>query len=131
MKKLINILVTCLLVTSAFGQKATITGTVMSLENGTLEPQPFATVMVKGSHWGASADMEGNFRFQLEPGTYALVVSHVGYMGQERTVELVAQESVSLHFELRAEGIEMQPLETKQGPPGNGKRLDDGDPRGR
>jgi len=111
MKKLLNILLTFLTATLAHGQNATITGTVTARENGAVEPQPFANVVIKGSTTGASTDLDGNFRFQVAPGTHTVVVSLVGYVNQERTVTLGAGQSIALDFELKGEGIEMQTFE--------------------
>lgn len=111
MQKLIHFLVTFLLATTVLGQKATITGTVRAKENGTSEPQPFTNVVIKGSTTGASTDLDGNYRFQVEPGTHTVVVSLVGYVNQERTVTLAAGETATIDFELKGEGIEMQTFE--------------------
>ncbi len=111
MKKLLNVLLTFLTATVAFGQNATITGTVSALENGRVEPQPFANVVVKGSTTGASTDLDGHYRFQVTPGTHTVVVSLVGYVNQERTVTLAAGESIAIDFTLKGEGIEMQTFE--------------------
>lgn len=114
MQKLINLLLTFLLATAAFGQKATITGTVTAKENGTVEPQPFANVVIKGSSTGASTDLDGNYRFLVEPGSHTVVVSLVGYVNQERTVTLEAGGSVIVNFELAGEGVEMKVLEVSK-----------------
>lgn len=111
MKKLLNVLLTFLSATLALGQNATITGTVSALENGKVEPQPFANVLLKGSTTGASTDLDGNYRFQVAPGMHTVVVSLVGYVNQERSVTLGPGESITLNFELKGEGIEMETFE--------------------
>ena len=69
------------LLISFFGlaQQGTIIGTVTALENGKVEPQPFANVVIKGTTTGASTDLDGRYLFKVEPGTYVVVTSMVGY----------------------------------------------------
>ncbi|MBL8003282.1 MAG: TonB-dependent receptor [Flavobacteriales bacterium] len=111
MKKLLNVLLISLTTLMAHGQNATITGTVTALENGKAEPQPFTNVVIKGSTTGASTDLDGQYRFQVAPGTHTVVVSLVGYVNQERTVTLAPGESITLDFALKGEGIEMRTFE--------------------
>lgn len=47
---------------------------------------PFANVVVKGTNAGASTNMDGSFEIRgLEPGTYTIVVSLVGYETRQIT----------------------------------------------
>lgn len=66
----------------AFGQTRTITGQVTD-ENGA--PIPFATVLIKGSKKGASADQNGNFSIAAKTGD-VLVFSSQGRAVKENTV---------------------------------------------
>ena len=66
----------------SFAQERTISGTVT--DNSGL-PLPGATVLVKGTTSGASADFDGNFSIQANQGD-ALVFSYVGYATQEVVV---------------------------------------------
>lgn len=106
MQKLINLLVTFLLATAAFGQKATITGSVFAMVNGTMEPQPFATVVIKDSNTGTTTDMDGNYRFTTEPGSYTLIVSLIGFEEQQRSVSTGAGGAVVESFKLQGEVLD-------------------------
>lgn len=66
----------------AFGQTRTITGQVTD-ENGA--PLPFASVLVKGTKRGASADQTGNFSIQAQTGD-VLVFSSQGRTNREVAV---------------------------------------------
>jgi len=66
----------------AFGQNRTITGTVAN-EKG--EPVPNASVTIKGSRTGVSADNNGQFRILAKTGDI-LVASSSGMESQEATV---------------------------------------------
>jgi len=70
---------TLFLTTIMFGQnKGTITGTVYDKEadNASL---PFANVFIKGTTIGTTTDIEGNYSFKVDSGTYTLVFSFIGY----------------------------------------------------
>jgi outer membrane receptor protein involved in Fe transport len=66
------------------------------------EPLPFANVLIKGSTKGATTDMEGLYSIQnLEPGTYTLVFSFVGYETLEiPNVQVVAGKVTEINTEL-------------------------------
>jgi len=62
-----------------------IHGTVFT-SNGDL--LPYASITVKGSSQGASANDKGRFSFYLPPGNYTLVCQHIGYTAVEKKIEL-------------------------------------------
>lgn len=62
------------------------------VEAGRGEPLPGANVTIRGTSTGTSTDLEGRYRIDdVEPGTYALVVSFVGF--QQKTITGVEVES--------------------------------------
>lgn len=69
-------------------QSYTITGTVFDDEADT--PLPGASVQIVNTTAGASTDTDGAFTIQatLEPGTYTLRYTFVGYQRVEQTIEL-------------------------------------------
>ena len=89
-----NILVatTLFLAQWCFAQTGTISGKIMDGEfNDVL---PFANVLVKGTTVGATSDFEGAYTLDMEPGTYTLTFSFLGYTTQEITGVIV--EALSL-----------------------------------
>jgi TonB-linked SusC/RagA family outer membrane protein len=76
----------------AYGQARTVSGTVRD-EKG--NPIPFATVTVKGTKSGTSADANGNFSIKVQGGN-ALVVSSTGFQSREISVQGQNNVSVSL-----------------------------------
>jgi hypothetical protein len=60
---------------NAFSQS--ISGVVMDGEFN--EPLPFANVLVKGTKIGSTTDIDGKFQIKVEPGTYTVVFSFIGY----------------------------------------------------
>jgi len=69
-----------------------IYGTVFS-EHGDL--LPYASITVKGSSIGASANNKANFSFSLSPGTYTLVCQHIGYTATEKKVTVTTDTEVT------------------------------------
>ena len=59
------------------GQNGIIRGTIIDDENA--EPLFAANAGIKGTSIGASADFDGNFELNADPGTYTLTVSFIGY----------------------------------------------------
>lgn len=82
-----------------FAQDGTITGTVTDGE--TDEPLPGATVQIASIGVGAATDGDGEYTINVEPGTYTLSVTFVGYSPAEREVEVTAGETVTADFTLQ------------------------------
>ncbi|WP_343488069.1 TonB-dependent receptor [Allomuricauda sp. d1] len=70
-------------------QKGALIGTVNDAEfNDVL---PFANIMVKGTTTGTTSDFDGKYVLELDPGTYTIVYSYLGYETKEIT-EVVVKE---------------------------------------
>ncbi len=97
MKRLFTL--TALLCSSllVFGQQGTITGTVKD-EGG--DALIGATVLVKESAQGVNTDIDGNYMLKVDPGSYTVVVSYVGYRDMSKDVTVGANETVNLNFDL-------------------------------
>lgn len=65
-----------LMTTAAFAQNLTVTGTITDASDGS--PIPFASVHVKGTMVGASADVDGVYAIDAKSDA-TLVFSSVGY----------------------------------------------------
>src|SRR5262245_45713464 len=102
---------TLLIASLVQAQKGTITGTVTTIENGRSEPQPFANVVIKGTTTGASTDLDGKYFFKVEPGTYTVVTTMVGYPAVEKAVRVLADQTVTVDLELKGEAQEMKAVE--------------------
>ena len=61
-------------------QDLTVTGTVTDSSSG--EPVPFASIQIKGTLSGGSADTDGNYSILVEEGA-VLVFSSIGYTDRE------------------------------------------------
>lgn len=88
-----------------------ISGTVKS-EKG--EPLPFSSITVKGTKAGTSANNQGAYFLQLEPGTYTLICRHVGFERLEKTITVIA-ENTELHFVLKEQTVRLSEVVIKSG----------------
>ncbi|MGK6351057.1 TonB-dependent receptor domain-containing protein [Parapedobacter sp. DT-150] len=85
-----------------FAQQGQLVGTVS--EGGTGEKLSSVTVAVKNSSIGARTDFEGDYALELNPGTYTLVYSFIGYQTQEiEAVEIKAGEATHLDIVLESQ----------------------------
>ncbi|MES3630216.1 MAG: SusC/RagA family TonB-linked outer membrane protein [Longimonas sp.] len=84
-----------------FAQDGTITGTVTDGE--TEEPLPGSTVQISEIGAGVATNMEGEYELNVPAGTYTVRVSFVGYIPEEREVEVVAGETVTADFTLTSD----------------------------
>jgi TonB-linked SusC/RagA family outer membrane protein len=98
MRKLVSLLAMLLLFAAVtFAQTRSISGRVLDASG---KPAPFATVTIKGSNAGTSADAQGNFKINAKKGD-VLVISAVNYDQQEVTVGTSDDVSVSLKLSSR------------------------------
>lgn len=82
-------LITILLAHYGFSQNGIISGTLNDGEfNDVL---PFANVLIKGTSKGTTSDFDGKYALEVEPGTYTVVYSYLGYETKEITgIEVTA-----------------------------------------
>ena len=88
---------------SSFSQS--ISGVVIDGEFN--EPLPFANVSVKGTTKGTTTDIDGKYQIKIDPGTYTLSFSFVGYVTVEIT-EVVVQPNKDTFVEVTLKPSENQ-----------------------
>ncbi len=94
---------------SASAQK--IYGTVFT-DKGEL--MPYASVTVKGTSAGASANNKARFSFSVTPGTYWIVCQHIGYGKQEKQITVKSTDT-ELTFILKAQELDLKEFVIKSG----------------
>src|SRR5688572_2677890 len=103
LEKLTLILALFLVLGTGYAQKGTIRGAILDEEVG--EALIGATAQIAGTAQGAVTDMDGKFNIlNVEPGTYTLQISYLGY--QARYIENVIVKSgdvTVLDLRLRSE----------------------------
>ena len=107
MKKNIYSLFVLLLLSLSFvkAQTGTLAGNVIDGEF--VEPMAFANILVKGTTTGTTSDFDGKYQLELEPGTYIIVFSFIGYTTQEISdVIIKANEVTPLDVTLGTNSLE-------------------------
>lgn len=80
-----------------FCQTVVVSGLITESSDGA--PLPFANVLYAPSK-GVTADLHGRYSIDLEPGSYDLKVSAVGFIEQTRNVEVISGSPMELNFSL-------------------------------
>lgn len=78
----------------SFGQTGTLTGKI--LDGDFNDVLSFANVAVKDTNYGASTDFDGKYSINMEPGTYTVVYSFVGYSTKEITDVVIKAGEVTI-----------------------------------
>ena len=75
---------------------------------------PFASILVKGTPMGVTANNQGEFSLNLSPGKYTLDCRYVGFASQEKTVVL-SQQNETVNFILTRQQLTLKEVTIKQG----------------
>ncbi len=93
------------LASSALAASASVTGSVRDAQTG--EPLPGANVLLVGTSFGASTDLNGNFTIRdVPPATYTLRATYVGYKAKDTKVNVGEGATVRVNIRLEAVGIQ-------------------------
>ena len=100
-----------LTISFSYSQAGKVMGTVTDGEYN--EPLAFANVLIKGTIIGTTSDFDGKYEIGLEPGTYIIEFSFVGYNTQEITdVVISPNEVVNLNITLSTNSLETVVIKT-------------------
>src|SRR5687768_15246163 len=77
---------------------------------------PYASVMIKGSSRGTTANNEGRFFLNLDSGQYTIICQYVGYSREEKTI-VSTSEPTELNFTLKLQEYSMEAVVVKPGGP--------------
>ena len=101
MKKYIFILTMLFCQIALAQEKGTIKGTLLDKEMNN-EPLSFAGVLIKGTTIGTETDIDGNYILTVDPGSYTLVFSFLGYQQLELNVVVKSNEITTANAILEA-----------------------------
>jgi len=76
--------------------KGTISGTLTDKEMNN-QSLPFANVLIKGTNISANSDIDGKYSLSVNPGSYTLIFSFLGYQTVEAPVTVKANETVTVN----------------------------------
>jgi len=96
---------------SSFSFAGKISGTITDDKNDVL---PYASILVKGTTRGTTANSEGKYFLVLEPGNYTLVCQHVGYKREEKNIT-VTTENMVINFQLQLQQLTLSEVIVKKG----------------
>ncbi len=107
-RRLLILLFTAISYTAFAGR---LTGNVSDEKGNAL---PYASVFVKGTTRGTTANNQGNYFLELDPGTYTIICQYVGYARVEKNVT-ITNDAVVLNFKLSLQQTEMKEVVVKAG----------------
>jgi hypothetical protein len=110
MKPALLVTLLCFITFGLFAQDVTISGKITD-ESG--KPVSFATVYVKNTTKGTSANSDGSYSLSLKPGRYDVQYKAVGYKQQSRQVDLSTNKTVNVT--LTAELFELKEVAIRAG----------------
>ncbi|GAA4911974.1 TonB-dependent receptor [Mucilaginibacter defluvii] len=105
------LLLSCVLnfIAPAYAQTTqTVSGVVLD-EKG--DPLPGTTVAIEGTSLSAATDTKGRFTIKLEPGTYNLHVSFIGYMSASHKINVTAGNDIKQNISLSTDNSSLQQVE--------------------
>lgn len=108
-KQLLFFCFTLLLCATAFAGR--ISGMVTD-EKG--EPLPYASVFVKGTTQGTTANNQGKYFLDLDAGNYTITCQHVDYTRQEKTIT-IDNANTELNFQLQLQQTTMKEIIVRPG----------------
>ncbi|RZJ68609.1 MAG: TonB-dependent receptor [Flavobacterium sp.] len=112
MRNQLTLLLVLLFSAIGFAQKGTVTGTLTDKDLNN-EPLPFANVIVKGTTNGTTTDNDGKYTLMLEPGTYVIEFSFLGYETLTENVTVVAGQTVTVDKVLGAGSYTLQDVKVQ------------------
>jgi hypothetical protein len=77
---------------------------------------PFASIMIKGTSRGTTANNEGRYFLNLDSGQHIIICQYVGYSREEKTI-IIGSEPMELNFTLRLQAYSMDSVVVKSGGP--------------
>lgn len=102
------------------GNKGVIAGRVVDSDN---LPLPGAAVIIQSLNKGVVSDENGFYRLSsVTPGTYNVKVSYIGFKESTQKVEVAAEKTVELNFQLEA-GIDLEEVVVNAALQGQSKAL--------
>jgi hypothetical protein len=88
-----------------FGQRTAIKGKITDAKGEIL---PFATVHIKGTTLGTSANAEGTYGLQVPVGTHEVIAQYPSFKSLTKKITLTENQEFELNFTLQEEGSEIE-----------------------
>jgi len=108
MTRFCALILLCCLTHFAFAQHFTLTGTI---KDSSGQPVAFASVYIKNTTTGTSANVDGKYALKLDKGNYILSYRAVGYKQLDQNIEIA--ENKTLNITLSAESYTLDNVTIK------------------
>src|SRR5438034_8389949 len=108
-KQLLSVCVAIFLCTTVWAGR--VNGLVTD-EKG--NPLPYASVFIKGTTLGTTANNQGRYFLDLDPGSYTITCQHVGYTRQEKPIT-ISNGGNELNFQLLLQQTTMKEVIVRAG----------------
>ncbi|MEO6175541.1 MAG: TonB-dependent receptor [Flavobacterium circumlabens] len=107
------LLITLFICTISIAQnKGTISGVLTDKESNN-QALPFANVLIKGTNISANTDIDGKYTLSINPGSYTIIFSFVGYESVEKPVTVKANETITVDQVLSSGGYTLKDVVVK------------------
>lgn len=103
-----KILFVLLLLISANAYSSYVKGLVTE-ESG--EPMPYTSVYVKNSTYGTATNIKGEYFLELDPGTYTIVFSFIGFESYEKQITVTNSNAIKLNVVMKKSAAMMKEVE--------------------
>lgn len=109
-KKLLSLYLFLLITSTSFAQLFTISGTITD-DAGS--PVPFASIVIRNTTKGTSANNDGNYSLSIAPGQYEVLFKAIGYRQETRQVNIKA--NVVLNIKLAIASYQLKDVVVRPG----------------
>ncbi|RZL54646.1 MAG: carboxypeptidase-like regulatory domain-containing protein, partial [Pedobacter sp.] len=93
MIRIFSLIIFCFLYNFASAQQFTVNGIIKDISGQVV---PFASVSIKGTTKGTSANVDGKYEIKLNKGETTLNFRAIGYKQQEHTLNLIASKELNI-----------------------------------
>lgn len=92
-------IITLLFTSMSIGQNASLIGEITDAESG--NGIGSVNIIINNNRYGTSSDNKGNYFFDnIQPGSYEIVFSHIGYKSEKIFIKLEAEEKEVINIKL-------------------------------
>ncbi|NCD71333.1 DUF5686 and carboxypeptidase regulatory-like domain-containing protein [Mucilaginibacter agri] len=109
-KSLLSILLFLFTCSAVWAQQVTISG---NIKDDTGKPIPFASILIRNTTRGTSANSEGQYSLKLAPGKYELIYKAIGFQQQDRELDL--QQNLTVNVELNTAAYQLKDVIIRPG----------------
>ncbi|MCB0697684.1 MAG: carboxypeptidase-like regulatory domain-containing protein, partial [Chitinophagaceae bacterium] len=77
------------------------------------EPLPYATIYIKGTTTGTTANADANYSIVLQPGTYNVLCQYIGFQQLSFNITIKGNEELVHNFSLQEQSLQMNNVVVK------------------